>query len=158
MRCAHTSERTSNLLGAFDVGITEVVGLPISASIKGFPPAAMIHLSHCARPSIASRSYVLGFSHSATVLTGRLQRQGLAARSPPRGTAVRSASTSPCLRAQRGRDCLAARQSVRNEMLVKALLQHNPNNLARFMERLLSTRVQEQRQLYRLCKQCNYAA
>lgn len=153
-------DRTTNLLGAAALAITDLVSRAADPVIDGrFPAAAFVHLSHCGQPTIESLRRVLGLSHSATVrLVDRMAMEAMVVRVEAtwdrRAVALRltTEGAAVCQRIldQRGQALATALGAALNEDEREALGQ--------LMERLLASLTKQSDDLYRICRLCDFEA
>jgi len=154
------SERDVNLLGAAAVAVSDLLAGAAGQAVEGgFPVAALVHLSHCERPSIESLRRVLGLSHSATVrLADRMAATGLLARAAaswdPRAVALRLTPRGSELAA----DVLRRRADALEAALARAFTPAERQVLGAMLARLLAALTGDADDLYRICRLCDFAA
>ena len=152
-------DRAGNLLGALAVALNDRLN-PREPGQDGrsAPAAALVHLSHCERPTIESLRGVLGLSHSAAVrVADRLEASGLAVRVPDSQDAR---ATALCL-TKKGRLVAAEALAARAAALSHALLvldAADKRHLEAIASKLLIALADSPGDLYRLCRLCDFSA
>lgn len=154
------SDRDANLLGAASLAVADLV-TGVSAGIveSSFPAAALVHLSHCKKPSVESLRRVLGLSHSATVrLADRMANAGLLARAEaawdPRAVALRLTPRGSDLAVE----VLGKRAQALDAALAQTFTEIERQALGEMMGRLLAVLTNNSDDLYRICRLCDFAA
>jgi len=152
-------DRAVNVIGALVVALGDRLS-PREPGRDGriIPPAALVHLSHCRRPTIESLRGVLGLSHPAAVrLADRLEAQGLAARTtdPQDARAITLQLTEAGRRA--AGEALTARAATLSAAL-EVLTVEERESLAALSAKLLSALAGDRADLYRLCRLCDFEA
>ena len=151
--------RACNLLGALAVAVGDHIRVvPDDAGDRAVSPAALVHLSHCARPTVDSLRKAVGLSHPAAVrLADRLARQGLVARTPD--PADRRAVLLCLTEAgrQRARSILQ-RRGVALDAVMAVLDAEDKARFEALAARLLAGLAGKGGDLYRTCRLCETEA
>ena len=151
-------DRAGNLLGALAVALNDQLNPREAGQDARVAPApALVHLSHCDRPTIESLRAVLCLSHSATVrMADRLEASGIAMRMPDsedaRATALRLTEKGSLLAAE----ALAARATVLSDALL-VLDSEERKHLERIATKLLTALAGGPGDLYRVCRLCDFS-
>jgi DNA-binding MarR family transcriptional regulator len=152
-------DRCANLLGALVVAVGDKLREVECDGQAAVPDAAVVHLSHCAKPSIDSLSHALTLSHSATVrLADRMVEARLVVRAVAswdrRAVALRLTSRGTA----RVEQILVARGHLLTELLDGATTVQERRIFARIAERMLTALTPSAEPLYRTCRLCDFEA
>ena len=160
MRFAYMSDRCGNLVGAMAIALCDHVDRTVERVIpERLPAAALVHVSHCDRPSILSLAKVLRLSHSATVrLVDRMVDLNLVERTPAawdsRAVALRLTAKGCGIVDQ----ILAGREAALVEVLSRHLNAADRDALADIASRLLAALTIGGPDLDRICRLCDFAS
>jgi DNA-binding MarR family transcriptional regulator len=152
-------DRSSNVLGALVVAVGDKLREVEGADQAATPDAALVHLSHCTRPSIDSLRYALTLSHSATVrLADRMVEAKLAVRTLATWDRRAVALQLTAKGTARVEKILVARGRLLTELLHGATTVQERQIFTRVAERMLTALTLSAELLYRTCRLCDFAA
>lgn len=156
----HIIDRSSNLLGALAIAVHDrLKSSQEQWPWPSLPPSALVHLSHCDRPSVESLRRVLSLSHSATVrLADRLAAEGLATREAALWDARAVALKLTRAGEQAAAVALQLRSSVLSPVLSSALSSEDQETFTRLAELILSSLTSRPTDLFKICRLCDFDA
>lgn len=148
--------RSANIVGALAVAVFDQIPEDRGRAV---PMAALVHLSHCRRPTIESLRRVMRLSHSATVrLADRLEAAGFVSRNADHADAraVRLRITEKGL--EQVDRFLGRRDELVRQMLDAALDPEEQLAFATLAGRVLAAATNSSDDLYRICRLCDFSA